>query len=164
MNSNIPEIWNDLDDKEYRDASVSANIFSWIAYQIRELREQRGLTQTDLANLLGKRQSVVSRLESSGEKGLSLKTLLELASALDTALVLKFVPFSRFLREYEDVSPEAMKVESYIVDKALNAHHPRMWTGPFPQPTPLQFPKGIDVVLDNNPAKAGYVSSPQIPY
>lgn len=164
MNSNIPEIWNDLDDKEYRDASISANIFSWIAYQIRELREQRGLTQTDLANLLGKRQSVVSRLESSGEKGLSLNTLLELASALDIALVLKFVPFSRFLREYEDVSPEAMKVEKYMVDKEMSSLYPRMCTGPFPSPAPLQFPKGFGVTLDINPAKAGYVSSLQIPH
>ncbi len=163
MNSNLPEIWNDLDDKEYRDASVSANIFSWIAFQIRELREQRGLTQTDLANLLGTRQSVVSRLESSGEKGLSLKTLLEIASALDIALVLKFVPFSRFLREYEDVSPEAMKVESYTADKEMHTLYPIRWTGSFPHPVPLQLPKGIGVVLDNT-AETRYASSPQIPY
>lgn len=151
MNSNLPEIWNDLDDKEYRDASVRANIFSWIAFQIRELREQRGLTQTDLANLLGTRQSVVSRLESSGEKGLSLKTLLEIASELDIALVLKFVPFSRFLREYEDVSPDAMKVESYDVDKAMNAHFP-MYSGSPYQQAPWQSSKGTYAGVYNIPA------------
>lgn len=107
------EILKDFDDKEYRDAFVRANVFSWLAFQIRELREQRGVTQTDLASLLGTRQSVVSRLERSGEKGLSLKTLLDVAQALDVAILVKFVPFSRFLREYEDVSPEAMKIKEW---------------------------------------------------
>ena len=87
----------------------------------------------------------------SGEKGLSLKTLLEIASELDIALVLKFVPFSRFLREYEDVSPDAMKVESYDVDKAMNAHFP-MYSGSPYQQAPWQSSKGTYAGVYNIPA------------
>ena len=117
MNSNLPEIWNDLNNKEYRDAFVRSSVFSWIAFQIRELREQRELSQTDLASLSGKKQSVISRIETSGQSGMNLSTLFEVASALDIALLVKFVPFSRWIQEYEDVSPAAMGVVSYPEEK-----------------------------------------------
>lgn len=117
MNSNLPEIWNDLNNKEYRDAFVRSSVFSWIAFQIRELREQRELSQMDLANLSGKKQSVISRIETSSQNGMNLSTLFEVASALDIALLVKFVPFSRWIQEYEDVSPAAMGVVNYPDEK-----------------------------------------------
>lgn len=117
MNSNLLEIWNDLEDKQYRDAFVRSSVLSWIAFQIRELRDQRKLSQTDLALLSGKRQSVISRVETSSQSGMNLSTLFEVASALDIALLVKFVPFSRWIQEYQDVSPAAMEVVSYSDEK-----------------------------------------------
>src|SRR5207253_5241953 len=84
-----------------------------VPYQIRSLREQRGWTQGYLGETAGKRQHGISRLEDPryGSK-LSIKSLLEIASAFDVALLIKFVPFSKLLNEYDDVSPEALSANS----------------------------------------------------
>src|SRR5207253_2649565 len=84
-----------------------------VPYQIRSLRDQRGWTQGYLGEKAGKRQHGISRLEDPryGSK-LSIKSLLEIASAFDVALLVKFVPFSRLLNEYDDVSPEALSAKS----------------------------------------------------
>ena len=54
-------------------------------------RTQKGITQTKLAELIGTKQSVISRLES-GRANPSLFFLKKLADALDTDLKIKFVP------------------------------------------------------------------------
>jgi transcriptional regulator with XRE-family HTH domain len=88
-----------LKSKKYRDAYVAAEVTTGIAYQIRALREQRGWTQWDLGNQLKKGQNAVSRLEDPDYGRLTVKTLTELASAYDVGLLVKFVPFSKFLTE-----------------------------------------------------------------
>jgi transcriptional regulator with XRE-family HTH domain len=102
-----------LNNKKYRDAYVLEHIKNGIPYQIRSLRDQRGWTQGYLGEEAGKRQHGISRLEDPryGSK-LSIKSLLEIASAFDVALLVKFVPFSKLLNEYDDVSPEALSANS----------------------------------------------------
>ena len=53
----------------------------WISQKLRSLREDRGLTQEELANMAGLPQSHISRLEA-GRHSPSMKTLQKLASAL----------------------------------------------------------------------------------
>lgn len=62
-----------------------------IATQISTLREQRGLTQKDLADLVNVSQPAIARLESVNYKGYSLKTLDKIARAFDTVLKISFV-------------------------------------------------------------------------
>lgn len=50
-------------------------------YQLGELRRALGITQTELANLIGKSQSAVSQIES-GEIGLSLDVLRSIIAQL----------------------------------------------------------------------------------
>lgn len=100
-------------NKKYRDAYVLEHVKNGIPSQIRALREQREWKQSELGERAGKQQHGIARLEDPriGHK-LSIKTLLELASAFDVALLVKFVPFSRLVKEYEDVSPDALSAES----------------------------------------------------
>ena len=100
-------------NKAYRNAYMQGHVRSRIAYQIRALREQRGLSQQDLADLLGTTQSVVSRLESTEYGKASVQTLLDIASVLDIALSVKFCSYPEFLEGAADVSPRALRVESY---------------------------------------------------
>jgi transcriptional regulator with XRE-family HTH domain len=102
-----------LANKKYRDAYVLEHVKNSIPNQIRALREEREWKQSELGEKAGKQQHGIARLEDPriGHK-LSIKTLLELASAFDVALLVKFVPFSRLLKEYEDVSPEALSAKS----------------------------------------------------
>ena len=57
----------------------------WIAAQIRERREELGLTQTELAERLGRTQTAVSLWES-GKRTAGLDDLIDLADALELEL------------------------------------------------------------------------------
>jgi putative transcriptional regulator len=51
--------------------------------RIRELRDEKGLSQQELGDLAGVRQATISELESGKAQRLDLKTLERLAIALD---------------------------------------------------------------------------------
>ena|SRR3989338_1119375 len=67
-----------------------------IAFQIINLREKAGLTQKDLAELVGTRQSNIARLESADYSGYTLKTLDKITRALKARLEIKIIPSSAF--------------------------------------------------------------------
>jgi transcriptional regulator with XRE-family HTH domain len=105
-----------LKNKPYRDAYVVEHVRNGVPFQIRSMRDQREWTQARLGQEAKKPQNVISRLEDPNYGKLTIQTLLEIASAFDTALIVKFVPFSRLLKEFEDVSPAELSVKS-ILDK-----------------------------------------------
>ena len=63
-----------------------------IAGQIYELRTQAGLSQAQLAKLVGTTQSVISRLEDADYRGHSFNMLRRIASALHCKLEVRLVP------------------------------------------------------------------------
>jgi transcriptional regulator with XRE-family HTH domain len=105
-----------LNNKKSRAAYVYEHIRNGIPFQLRAMRDKRDWSQADLAERTKKSRTTITRLENPNNEGLTIKTLLELASAFDVALLIKFVPFSRLLKEYEDVSSEALNAKS-ITDK-----------------------------------------------
>jgi transcriptional regulator with XRE-family HTH domain len=60
-------------------------LFAQIAGQVAERRKERGLSQADLATLVGTTQSAIARLESGGRPP-RIDTLLRIANALDCDL------------------------------------------------------------------------------
>jgi transcriptional regulator with XRE-family HTH domain len=103
-----------LKRKGYRDSFVSSHIDHGLAYQIKAIREQRGWTQLDLACKLElKSQSSIVRYEDPSYGKLSISKIKELASVFDVAIVVKFVPYSRFLSEIRDVSDSALRVRGF---------------------------------------------------
>ena len=66
-----------------------------IARKIRELRTAAGITQTQLAKLIGTTASVVCRLEDADYEGHSLAMLRRIAGALDQRIEIHFVPIRR---------------------------------------------------------------------
>ncbi|MHB1952512.1 MAG: helix-turn-helix domain-containing protein [Thermoplasmataceae archaeon] len=102
-----------LQSKKYRGAYVAAQTTTGIAYQVRALREQRQWTQENLGRLLGKGQNAVSRIEDPDDGRLTIKNLTELAAAFDVALLVKFVPFTKFFAETADKSPNGLEVVSF---------------------------------------------------
>ena len=63
-----------------------------IAAQIINARKSKGLTQADLAGLVGTSQSAIVRLEKGNYLGYSLKTLQKIAKALDATVEINFCP------------------------------------------------------------------------
>jgi hypothetical protein len=85
-----------MHDKEYRDGYVVAHNRQVLAKQMREFRGDK--PQTEFADLIGKKQTVVSRLENPSYSGWTLGTLFEIASKLNVAVFVRFVDFQTFLK------------------------------------------------------------------
>jgi len=63
-----------------------------IAEQICALRKQAGLSQKQLAELVGTQQSVISRLEDADYSGHSMAMLTRIGAALKQRVQVRFVP------------------------------------------------------------------------
>ena len=63
-----------------------------IAEMIHRARSAAGMTQAELAKLVGTTQSVISRLEDADYQGHSLSMLVRIAAALHLGLDVRFVP------------------------------------------------------------------------
>jgi transcriptional regulator with XRE-family HTH domain len=113
------QIVSSLRDKEYRDAFVSAQIDTGLPFQIRNTRQARGWSQSELAERTGMTQEAVSRLESLSYGKFSLATLRRLASAFDVALEVRFVPFSHLADRAANVLPEDLSVPDFEHDRRL---------------------------------------------
>ena len=80
------------DDVELREMVEAATLNAHVASSIYEARKAAGLTQTELAELVGTRQSVISQLEDSNYEGHSLSMLRRIAHALHRRVELRLVP------------------------------------------------------------------------
>ena len=95
--------------KKYRDVYMQSRVRGGIANQIQALRAKVGLTQAAFATLTGKKQSVISRLEDTAYGKMSVQTLLDIATALDVALLVRFVSYPEFLARTADMSQAALQ-------------------------------------------------------
>ena len=66
-----------------------------VARKIYDLRTAAGLTQRQLAKLIGTTASVICRLEDSDYEGHSLAMLNRIAAALNKRVKIEFVPLPR---------------------------------------------------------------------
>ncbi|GAB4353998.1 MAG: helix-turn-helix transcriptional regulator [Candidatus Abyssubacteria bacterium] len=72
-----------------REAVLEAErVNAHVARIIHDLRNEAGLSQTQLAERVGTTQSVISRLEDAGYRGHSLSLLNRIVTALDKRVVL----------------------------------------------------------------------------
>jgi transcriptional regulator with XRE-family HTH domain len=109
--------------KKTRERFVSSHVDKGYAYQIREMREQRDLSQTELGAMVGMNQNAIHRLESPDYGKSTITTLKRLAAAFDVALIVRFVPFSQLINwvsgaPYVDygLSSESLAVPSFNDD------------------------------------------------
>ena len=80
-----------LKDPVVRQAYEEEGPFVELAIQVAHLRQQKGLTQRQLAKRLHTSQQTVSRLESPKNGSLSLRTIMKLARALGKDVKVQFV-------------------------------------------------------------------------
>lgn len=78
-----------------RQAIANARVNMEVAQMIYDARTQAGLSQRELTELIGSRQSVVARLENADYGGHSLTMLQRIGDALGRQLDLRFVQASR---------------------------------------------------------------------
>ncbi len=74
-----------------------------LAERVRTLRRSRGLSQQQLADRMGTKQSVISRLESGGMKP-TFSTLERIGAALSAEMVVTFTDLPRARRRVKSLS------------------------------------------------------------
>ena len=79
-------------DEELRQLVEEATLNAQVASSIYVARKAAGLTQKELADLLGTGQSVISQLEDSDYEGHSLSMFRRVAEALGSHVELRIVP------------------------------------------------------------------------
>ncbi|MCL2332662.1 MAG: helix-turn-helix transcriptional regulator [Actinomycetia bacterium] len=79
----------DMKDPEFRAAWEEADTEYKLQWAIIKAREERNMTQQQLAEATGMNQRVISRIES-GNCNTTFKTLQRLAKGLDKKLVIRF--------------------------------------------------------------------------
>ncbi len=87
-------ILNDVtgDDEELQQMIAEETINAEVARLIYKARKMAGLTQTELAKLIGSKQPVIARLEDADYEGHSLTMLQRIAIALNQRVEINFVP------------------------------------------------------------------------
>lgn len=93
MNELRDELRHDFQDEEYAHTYVDDFLNAEIATQIKVLREQRGFTQQQLAQLADMAQPRLSLLEDVNYGSWSIKTLKKLSRAFDVTLKVSFETF-----------------------------------------------------------------------
>jgi transcriptional regulator with XRE-family HTH domain len=112
--------FTDVDDgKEYRYAYADEHLNSWIALQIKTIREQRGLRQSELAELIGTKQPAIARLENASYSGWKTDTLKKLARALDVRLKISFETFGSLIDEDETFNRKTLERPRFEDDPAF---------------------------------------------
>jgi DNA-binding XRE family transcriptional regulator len=81
----------DLKDPEFKAHYQEERQALKLAMKIAQLREKKGLSQQQMAKLMGTSQQTISRIESGEYEGFTLKTLEKIAAATDTKVQIEFV-------------------------------------------------------------------------
>jgi transcriptional regulator with XRE-family HTH domain len=103
-------------DPEYRVAYADSFVDAWIGLQIRAIREQREMTQKQLADMLHTTQTAISRLESANYSGRSISTLKEVAKALDCRLKVSFETYGSLIEDADKLCIEFLRRPTFAVE------------------------------------------------
>lgn len=106
-------------DGKARHEYAAELLDSFIALQIKTLRQQRNWNQGELAKHAKKHQSQISAMEQIDFSAWKISTLRQLAKAFDLALVVKFETFGRFLDEVLPVERSVLEKLSFPQDPAF---------------------------------------------
>jgi transcriptional regulator with XRE-family HTH domain len=132
MNAFAKKLRHDLGDVEARYAYADTVTNAFMAAQIKGLREARGLSQEELAELVGTKQSGISRIERSDYSTWKVETLRKLARAFGVRLRVRFESFGTLLHEVADFSDKSLLPCKFEDDPAFRnkvltkrSRHPR---------------------------------------
>lgn len=82
-------------DQELQEMVAEASINAHVAQLIYEARTKAGLTQQQLADLIGTKQSAIARLEDADYEGHSLSMLQKIARALNQRVEIQLTAIER---------------------------------------------------------------------
>ena len=123
------ELIESFRDKEYRESYAEDYLNTTIATQMRVIREQRELTQAQLATAVGTKQSAISRIENVNNAARNIGTLEAIAFALGCRLKVSFETFGSLIDESLCFSRESLQRPSFEEDPVLLGTAPVVFLG-----------------------------------
>lgn len=78
-------------DSKFANLVEQENVNLEVAVKVRDLRKEMGMSQREFADLTGKPQSTIARIESAS-MNVSIKVLAEIAQATKQKLTIQFSP------------------------------------------------------------------------
>lgn len=106
----------DFRDQEYRESYAEDFLNTSIATQLRVVREQREVTQTELAEAIGTKQTAISRIENVNNTARNIGTLMKVAFKLGCRLKVSFETFGSLIDESLEFSREQLQRPSFEED------------------------------------------------
>lgn len=110
---------SELRDPEYSEGYAESFLNSYIATQIKVIREQRGLKQGELGKKIGTTQTAISRIENVNYSGWNTKTLKKLARAFGVRLRISFETYGTLPDEVVSFNRETLKRDERENDPGL---------------------------------------------
>lgn len=110
---------HDLRDAEFAEGYAESFLDAYIATQIKVLREESDLTQSEFADLLGTKQTVISRAENVNYSSWNIKTLKKMARVLGVRLRVSFETYGSLIEEAVHFSRESLQRVSRDKDPVL---------------------------------------------
>jgi len=142
MNELIENLRMEFHDEETRHIYAEDLLNSYIATQIKVLREKEGWTQSELAERAGMKQERISVLEDVNYSSWTASVLKRIAKAYDLRLSIKFESFGSYMDEFENFNRKALLRPPFKEDPAFrfgfkSAKSPVSETGSMTRITPL---------------------------
>jgi transcriptional regulator with XRE-family HTH domain len=109
-------------DEESRYAYADAVTNAFLTGQIKALRDERGLTQEQLAELVGTQQSGISRWLNSGFSTCKVGSLRKFARAYGVRLRITFEPFGTLPTDVGGFTKERLAPPPFEKDPAFQEH------------------------------------------
>ena len=98
------ELREELTQPEFSEGYAESFLNSYIATQIRVIRQHRQMTQAKLAEAISTKQTVVSRIEDVNYSSWTMSTLKRLAHAFELRLKVSFEEYGTLPEEVESFS------------------------------------------------------------
>jgi transcriptional regulator with XRE-family HTH domain len=99
----------ELRDPEFSEGYAESFLNSYIATQIKVIREQRKMKQADLAREVGTTQTAISRIENVNYSSWNVNTLKKLARAFHLRLMVSFETYGTLPDEVGKFTQESLQ-------------------------------------------------------
>jgi transcriptional regulator with XRE-family HTH domain len=117
--SEIEKLLGRFAHREYREQYAQNYLNSYISHQLAVIRKQRGLSQAELAERIGTKQSGISRMEKDGYGRWNLATLQKVAQELGCRLKVSLETYESLAHEVGELSDGHLQRPAYEDDREM---------------------------------------------
>lgn len=111
---------DEFHDEEYRYAYAASFLNTKLAAQIKTIRQQRGMTQAEIASEMGIKQPGYARFEDVNHSVWKTDTLWDIARALGVRVNISFDTFGSLIDEKEHFDKDHLERPSFSDDPAFS--------------------------------------------